>query len=56
MQVGRKEVGGRFGTRAGLEAKISIKRTDFGNSTYVNEGMLGDEVLLLVSLEGVLEA
>lgn len=54
-QVGRNEVGGKFGTRAGLEAQISIKRTDFGNSTYVNEGMLGNEVLLLVSLEGVLQ-
>ena len=53
--VGRKNAGGRFGTRAGLDAEITIKRSDFGNTTYVNEGTLGDEVMLMISLEGVLQ-
>ncbi len=37
--------------RSGLETKFTIDRRDFGITTY--PGMLGDEVLIAVSIEGV---
>jgi len=42
-----------MGQRAGLHAQITIQRTDYGDSKYVNEGALGDEVVLTISLEGI---
>ncbi len=50
--TGEKDGGPKMGYRAGLEAIVKIKRSDFGMTTYVKEGMLGDEVTLTVSLEG----
>lgn len=41
----------RFGHRAGIETTLVIKRSDFG-MTFMPE-MLGDEVRLIISLEGV---
>ena len=38
--------------KAGYEAIFSIKRTDFGMSWGVDAGALGDEVSLVVGLEG----
>jgi len=42
---------GQFGTRIGYEARFIVKRSDFGMN-YM-PGLLGDEVEILVSLEGV---
>ncbi len=53
--IGRNEAGGQHGTVAGLDAELTIKRTDFGNATYVDGGMLGDDVHLMISLEGKLQ-
>lgn len=39
--------------RSGFEGMFTIKRTDFGNKTYVEGGGLGDEVHLMVNIEGV---
>ncbi|UYV11432.1 MAG: YceI family protein [Phycisphaera sp.] len=41
------------GQRAGFEAKLSFKRSDFGMTKYVEEGVLGDEVQLTVFIEGI---
>lgn len=43
----------RFGHRAAFETTFTIKRTEFGMPTHVEERVLGDEVTLTVSLEGV---
>ena len=42
---------GQFGTRVGYEAKLTIKRSEFGMD-YMPGG-LGEEVEILISLEGV---
>ena len=39
--------------RAGFDASLSIKRSDFGMTTYVKEGALGDEVTLMIGIEGI---
>lgn len=49
--MGPKELP-RLGVRAGAEATFVIKRSDFGMNEGVKEGMLGDEVELIVSLQG----
>ncbi|MEK6702042.1 MAG: YceI family protein [Planctomycetota bacterium] len=43
---------GPKGSIAGVEAIVKIKRSDFGMTTYIKEGALGDEVTLTVALEG----
>lgn len=43
----------RQGYKMGIDSTFSFKRTDFGNSTYVKEGALGDEVTIWVNLAGV---
>lgn len=42
-----------MGDRAGLEARLQVRRSEFGDTKFVKEGALGDEVDLIVSLEGV---
>lgn len=41
------------GKRAGFEATLSFKRSDFEMDTYIKEGTLGDEVQLTVFIEGL---
>ena len=48
--VGMSEMGG--GTRAGFEATFTIKRSDFGVKYGVDKGAVGDEVRIVVGLEG----
>jgi len=43
---------GRGGIKSGFDATFTIKRTDFGMDTYVKEGGLGDEVTLMIGIEG----
>jgi len=44
---------GRGGAEiAGLETTFTIKRSDFGDTYYIKEGALGDDVRITVSLEG----
>ena len=43
------------GYRAGLAASFEIKRSDFGMNWGLDNGAVGDEVLLEISLEGVRE-
>lgn len=43
----------RGSKRAGFEAKLSFKRSDFGMTMYVEEGVLGDQVDLTVFIEGI---
>lgn len=44
----------RMGARAGAEARFTIRRSEFGMDGM--QGALGDEVSLVVSLEGVLQS
>ena len=53
--MGEGDKGPRFGYRSGFETMFTIKRTDFGMDTYVKEGVLGDEVDLIVGIEGIRE-
>lgn len=51
--VGERALGKRFGHRAGWEATLTIKRSEFGMKYAVANGILGDEVKLTISLEGI---
>ena len=44
---------GPMGDRAGYEAVFTIKRSDFGVNYGVENGMLGNDVRIVVNLEGV---
>ncbi len=44
---------GDMGYRGGAGAEFTIKRSDFGMTAFLDNGMLGDEVTLLIGLEGV---
>ena len=50
QHIGSRDTG-RMGQRCGFETTFTIKRSDFG-MTYMPNG-LGDEVTLMISLEGV---
>jgi polyisoprenoid-binding protein YceI len=50
VHVGKGEFHGK---RIGYEASFSFKRSDFGSRYGLDEGALGDEVFMTVSLEGV---
>jgi polyisoprenoid-binding protein YceI len=52
--IGTSE-GERFGRRAGYEVRFTFDRTQFGMGYMAGGGGLGDEVGVIVSLEGVLE-
>lgn len=47
-----KELGPRFGTRSGLDGRTTIKRSKWGMDTYVEQGTLGDDVELMIGVEG----
>jgi polyisoprenoid-binding protein YceI len=48
--VGARET--RMGYRRGFDAEATIRRSDFGMTTYLENGGLGDEVRLMIGLEG----
>ena len=52
--IGTSE-GERFGRRAGYEVRFTFDRTDFGMNYMAGGGGLGNEVGVIVSLEGVLQ-
>jgi polyisoprenoid-binding protein YceI len=45
----------RQGYKAGFEATFTIKRSEFGMTKYLEGNALGDEVKLIVAIEGVRE-
>lgn len=51
--VGERDVGGRMGYRAGIEAVFAFKRSDFGMTYGVANGALSDEVTIMAALEGM---
>src|SRR5262245_15416451 len=51
-QIGYADVP-KMGQRVGFEATFSIKRSEFGIKAFVDNGLLGDEVDLTVSVEAV---
>ena len=41
------------GDRVGFDAKFSVKRTDFGVDFMLGEDGIGDEIILIVGVQGV---
>ena len=50
--IGTADAGPRFGLRSGYEAVVEIKRSDFGDKYGIKDNVLGDEVRLIICLEG----
>jgi len=50
--IGSGERGQRFGFRAGFRTGFTFKRTDFDMGFMADQGMLGDDVEVTVSIEG----
>jgi len=51
--TGSGKVSERFGFRAGFAAEVTIERSDFGVSYGIQQKVLGDEVRLIIALEGM---
>lgn len=51
--VGERDAGGQFGYRGGFDAMFNIKRSELGMNWGVENGALGDEVGIIVGIEGV---
>lgn len=49
--IGARNVGGQH--RAGFSGELAINRSDFGVTFGIDNGMLGDEVTLLIAVQGV---
>jgi polyisoprenoid-binding protein YceI len=43
---------GRLGYRAGFEARFTVKRSDFEMTAHLDDGQLGDEVEIIVAIDG----
>lgn len=52
VHTGEGDKGPRFGYRAGFEATFTFKRSEFGMNYGVKEGTLGDDVTVIVSIQG----
>jgi polyisoprenoid-binding protein YceI len=52
-RLGTKDLGEKFGYRTGFEGSVTIKRSDFGMKYGVDMGVLGDEVKLILAIEGL---
>ncbi|MDJ0973250.1 MAG: YceI family protein [Planctomycetota bacterium] len=51
--IGEKDLGTRFGYRAGFEGTLRFKRSEYGMGWGIDKGSLGDEVTLILAFEGV---
>ncbi len=52
-RIGTKDLGEKFGYRTGFEGTVTVKRSDFGMKYGIDMGMLGDEVKLILGIEGL---
>jgi len=52
--IGTRNAGRRFGLRSGYEARFTIRRSDFGMKYGLQQGVLGDEILIICGLEGMI--
>jgi len=52
-KIGEADLGAQFGYRAGFDGTVTIKRSEFGMTNMIP--MLGDEVTIVIGLEGVRE-
>ena len=50
--TGSGSISPRFGFRSGFEGTFTIKRSEFGMSRFLREKMLGDDIRVIVSLQG----
>ena len=53
--LGAQNFGDQRGSRAGLGCTFKVKRSDFGVSTMMGDQGIGDEITLMVGLQGTLE-
>ena len=53
--VGAQDFGDQRGSRAGLACTFKVKRSDFGVSTMMGDQGIGDEITLMVGLQGTAE-
>ena len=51
--TGTRDAGGKFGLRTGWEADLTIKRSDFNVTQYLEQRLLGDDIRLVIALEGM---
>lgn len=51
-RIGSNDLG-EYGYRTGFEGMVTINRSDFGMSYGIDMGMLGDEVKLILAIEGL---
>ena len=53
-RIGTKDLGEKMGgIRTGFEGTVTIKRSDFGMKYGIDMGMLGDEIKLILGIEGI---
>jgi polyisoprenoid-binding protein YceI len=52
-RIGTRDLGEKFGYRTGFEGTVTVKRSDFGMKYGIDMGMLGDEVKLILGIEGL---
>lgn len=50
-RIGSKDT--KYGYRTGFEGTVTFKRSDFGMAYGIDGGVLGDEVRLILAIEGV---
>lgn len=43
---------GRLGYRAGFEARFTVNRSEFGMTAHLDDGQLGDDVEIIVAIDG----
>jgi polyisoprenoid-binding protein YceI len=53
-RIGTKDVGEKMGgVRTGFEGSVTFKRSDFGMKYGIDKGVLGDEIKLILGIEGI---
>lgn len=51
--IGTHDGGEQMGFRGGFETRFTVKRSDFGMDYGITQGAVGDDVSLIVAIEGV---
>ena len=51
---GTKSMIPNFGLRSGYEAELSLKRGDFGINYGIDNGMLGNDIRVIIAIEGMI--
>ncbi len=51
--IGQKDLGPQMGVRAGFDVQFMVKRSDFGFGAGMGDDVLGEEVKVMLGIEGV---